>query len=485
MIKNKQENTIAKKKSSRIASLDFFRGLAIVFMLIYHVIMHIYDYEWLTDYNQLLEVNIIILILMGLAAFFGTWHGFFLFISAIVNAYVIIKKKQKNQSSKSIISKQVFTGSLLIFLGWFEQAFGYDGYFGKVIRGGSWTNFSPLYGALFEADTLKAIGFCLIVNSILLTNLLSNNNELRFKRNMSIFLLLSVIIFVTTALLRHFIPTFSWLYDETPGSMINLTSIAKTKGTFAAWFLAITTGGLVPIFPFLGTSFIGTMIGLCLANPKITKKTPLWWIISGLGFMILGGLLIGFNAPFTTIEVNAALSTYFIRLGGQIMVIWAVLYFIEFNKRGEQFANNVIVRFFRLWGIVSLTIYLFQIFVYVPRLLQQVIFGGVFNINFMDDHVIPRGQELLIVLTLVFVLVIFHGIIYLWSKINFIGSLEWSITQLQNITLPRTQQKRKKFDVNQLMNNVHWIAFPLSKKEDSDESIISLTPDKNDEEPEK
>jgi len=81
-------------KIKRIATLDFFRGFSIFFMIFFHVFMKLYDYSYI-KFDEAPVVPIPVLVLMGLAAFFGTWHAFFMFISCIVNSYVVTKKAQK------------------------------------------------------------------------------------------------------------------------------------------------------------------------------------------------------------------------------------------------------------------------------------------------------------------------------------------------------------------------------------------------------
>ena len=137
-----------------------------MFMIMFHVFMKLYDYSYLEKFVAMPDIPIVALVFMGITAFFGTWHAFFLFISSIVNTYVTMKKAQKGTNLLNNLFQQIITGVILIFIGWLEQSFGYFGYFGALINGtGDWTNFSWLFVMLFQPEPLQMIGFSLIQKS--------------------------------------------------------------------------------------------------------------------------------------------------------------------------------------------------------------------------------------------------------------------------------------------------------------------------------
>ena len=97
-----------ERKLNRIASLDFQRGLAIFMMVFFHSIQHIYDISWAMNINELLQKNILIIISVALLAFFTGWAGYFLLISAIVNALAMTKKAAKGVKIEKILVKQIY-----------------------------------------------------------------------------------------------------------------------------------------------------------------------------------------------------------------------------------------------------------------------------------------------------------------------------------------------------------------------------------------
>ncbi|MHA1367918.1 MAG: hypothetical protein ACTSP5_16140, partial [Candidatus Heimdallarchaeota archaeon] len=56
--------------------------------------------------------------------------------------------------------------------------------------------------------------------------------------------------------------------------------------------LTLLAGDMEPLFPYLATSFIGSMVGLCLARPKPHKRLPLIGVSLSLLMMILGGVFL-------------------------------------------------------------------------------------------------------------------------------------------------------------------------------------------------
>ena len=451
-----------KKPLKRIASLDFLRGLALFSMITYHSLMGVYDYSFLEDFETLLEINIIIVVILGICAFFGTWHGFFLFISSIVNSYAVFKKLSRNENAKPIILKQFFMGIVLIINGWLEQALGYYGIIGSLISTGTYTGgFSKFIWSLYRIETLQIIGFCLIINTLILYLFSKNDGLKKHSRNMIILACMIVGTIVFTFFMRKWIPNLNWLYPD-GGSILDLSSITISTGTFPAWLISISFANLLPIFPFIATSFAGTMIGLTLANPGKVRLAPLYGILIGLLSMSTGVILIAVGSPWSTIEINTEVSTYLLRFGGQIIFIWAFLYFIEYRGRGDKFANRHFVKFIRRWGVLSLTLYCMKIFEYIPRLIMQLLFGTISGKNFMKSKIYGNGEELGLIFAVILIVSMYHLVLVVWEKVNYIGSLEWTISKVQSKLLTT--------DMKQIVDlldseKIYWVNFIPVKRE--------------------
>ncbi|MEA2071940.1 MAG: hypothetical protein U9O98_11715, partial [Asgard group archaeon] len=204
------------------------------------------------------------------------------------------------------------------------------------------------------------------------------------------------------------------------------------------------------------TGFVGTLIGITLCKDNLSNKAMLYCSLAGFLSIVTGVLMIIFGAPFTTLEDFTALSNYFLKLGGQVLLVCLTLYFIEFKGRAMRFGNNFLVKFFRRWGIISLTIYILQIFEYFPRLILQLLFGSVANVNFIQNAIYGRGQEWGVIFVTYFTMLWFYFLILTWGKIQYIGSFEWGILKLQE-KLFHTKSRRIQPEI--LLNDVQWINF--------------------------
>ncbi|NHJ49582.1 MAG: hypothetical protein FK733_17465 [Asgard group archaeon] len=475
-----------EKKIKRIASLDFGRGLAIFGMVFFHVFMRMYDYSYLENMTEGVPegTSIGLLVFFGILAFFGTWHAFFLFMSSIVNTYVTIRRGYKGANMLNNMFKQVFTGALLIVIGWFDTSFSYNGYFGQNILGYTeWSNFSFLYVGLFQAETLHMIGLCLIINAVLMYLLTRNNGHEKYRRNMLVYFGICLFIIVVTTILSYAGPVKGYksvieyildMFGASGQGGLTLPIIQNATaefGAFPAWLLSFTIAGLQPLFPYLVTAFVGVMIGLTIAKPDVTKRHTAWGLLIGLGVTIIGVIftIINFKYEYrwTIMQRTSSLSTYMVRLGIQMLISFGVVRAVEFRGRGAKFANRPFIKFLRFWSVISLTVYILQLFEFVPRAILTLIFNKnwiavltetptQYGINFMKENIIPQGSEVMLVFVAAFTVLCFYWLQKLWSKIYYIGSFEWMILKLQQVIF---KTKKVKIDADVLMNKVEWINF--------------------------
>ncbi|MHA1955168.1 MAG: hypothetical protein ACW96U_14610, partial [Candidatus Heimdallarchaeaceae archaeon] len=167
-MKNMQSTSLEEttKIPKRIITLDMLRGVAIFGMTLFHILFKMYDVEsFMANQEEILNFPIILLIIMGLFAYFGSWYGFFLFISSIVNSFVFTRKSKANLNPSKLLIKQIFTGFTLIVISYFiEGILGYYGDIGYSIKNLEWTNFEYFKIEALWIQTLQIIGLCLIIN---------------------------------------------------------------------------------------------------------------------------------------------------------------------------------------------------------------------------------------------------------------------------------------------------------------------------------
>lgn len=458
-------------KMKRIATLDFQRGFAIWMMVFLHSVQHLYDISWATNVDTLMQENVLTIVSVILLALFSGFAGYFLLISAIVNSLAMTKKAARDFSPVRILVKQLLTGFGLIIAGTITEGLLYYGYLGQSIRGSFTqgisafrvTAFWDQFGrAFFTMETLQAIGWCMIINGIIHYFLIRNKGYLKQKRNVIIYAVLAFIIIASS----YFVWTGvdNYLVDVRGFSAWPNEFVANDHPSITTYILTVLTGDLEPLFPFLATSFVGSIIGLVLAQPKVPRKFPRYLGYSTLLFFVLGGIVLAIGEvtknhliqfDFTWFRPN--LSYFLILMGIWIGIIALFFRLVEFRGRGEEFAMGRLGRYFRLWGIIALSVFSLQIYSMLPKWL----FSFLVPENLLIDK-LPKGSEGYVILLSLMIVAAYDLLIRLWSKINFKFSFEWFIIRLSSIGsgYPSSQRLNKE----QILDETDWINY-VTKEE--------------------
>jgi hypothetical protein len=459
------------KEKKRIVSLDFQRGIAIWLMTFFHAFEHLFDYNWVKD-NPEKVLNLPKLVLgLGLIVYlFASWKSYFLFISSIVNTYSLTKKAQKGQNLKEALGKQLMTGIAILLVGVLNDSFfGYEGYFGHSLRTGEWNNTYYLWNGFFAMKTLQIIGWSIIITSLLHYFLMKNKGYREQTRNIIIYIVLSIVIIFLSPFIHQWVDNMTWaipdsippdvgLGDHTTWPSLYFQAYNKSFKAFVCTFLA---GDMEPIFPYLATSFVGAVIGTSLAQEKPTKKIPIAGGIASVLITAFGGLFIAMG--FITLgNTRPSLGNYFINLGTQMGVIVLFLWLVEFRGDPEKFANRSFVRHFRLWSMISLSIFCLSIIELLPRFMlsktANFFFGS--NTNFLESSLFGMNQIYIPILVALYIMIFFELLVYFWAKINFKFSFEWFVIRFTGIS---NNKISKRLDVDYILNYVNWISYNRSK----------------------
>ena len=458
-------------KMKRIATLDFQRGFAIWMMVFLHSVQHLYDISWATNVNVLFEENVLVIASVILLALFSGFAGYFLLISAIVNSLAMTKRAARDFSPERILIKQLITGLGLLIAGAITEGLLYYGYLGISIRGSvtqgisafQVTDFWGKFGrAFFTMETLQAIGWCMIINGIIHYFLIRKKGYQKQKRNVIIYTVLAFIIIASS----YFVWTGvdSYLINVRGFSDWPSEGVARSNPTITTYLLTVLTGDLEPLFPFLATSFVGSIIGLVLAKPKVYRKFPrhLWY--ATLLFFALGGIVLAIGEitenpliqfDFTWFRPN--LSYFLILMGIWIGLIALLLRLVEFRGRGEDFATSKPGRYFRLWGIIALSVFSLQIFSMLPKW----IFSFLIPENLLIDK-LPKYSEGYVILLSLMIVASYDLLIRLWSKVNFKYSFEWFILRVASKGSGYTISQR--LNTKRILDETEWIDY-VTKEE--------------------
>ncbi|MCG3215079.1 MAG: hypothetical protein KAS63_00020 [Candidatus Heimdallarchaeota archaeon] len=431
-IQEKISTSPSSYPSERIVTLDFLRGVAIFGMTLFHILFKVYDVNsFFTNVEEILNFPIIVLIIMGLFGYLGSWYGFFLFISSIVTSLVYTKKVRNNIDAKQLLKKSIVSGVILIIIGYLVEGFGYYGDFGYSIRLGTWTKFQYFMVELLWIQTLQIIGFCLILNGLILFLMMRKEGYMKEIRNITFYICLILFVFVLTPFASNWIANTNWQFPAEVGwpdiPFVFNNRSAKT------WIFSIIAGPKQPLLPYLATSFVGSLIGLFLAKPKPSKRILAWFSSAGIVLIAIGVILIVRGFPFTFLEQPPAISTFLVRLGGQICLLMLLLALVEFRGKGAKYSRNFIVKFFRRWSVLSLTIYALHILELLPRWILTLILQKQTGLNFMQENILKRGQEIWMFLVIVYILLYYNLVVRLLLHFKMKGSLEWMFVKAQDV----------------------------------------------------
>jgi len=130
-----------------------------------------------------------------------------------------------------------------------------------------------------------------------------------------------------------------------------------------------------------------------------------------------------------------------------------LFYLIDWRGKGERFANNIVVKYFRTWGMVALTIFALQIWSFVPR----AIFNWTIpSMNLLSEQFPARDRGWIVLIFAIVTILFYDLLIWFWAQINFIGTFEWIIIKLGVVI---TKQPSKRLNFKYMLNEVAWMNY--------------------------
>ena len=240
--------------------------------------------------------------------------------------------------------------------------------------------------------------------------------------------------------------------------------VQRDHPSILTYILTVLTGDLEPLFPFLATSFVGSIIGLVLAKPKVPRKLPRYLGYTTVFFFILGGIILAIGEitkdpliqfDFTWFRPN--LSYFLILMGIWVGIIALLFRLVEFRGKGKEFATSRLGRYFRLWGVIALSIFSLQIYSMLPKW----IFSFLVPENLLIDK-LPKGSEGYVLLLSFMIVATYDLVVRLWSKVNFKFSFEWFIVRLASLGSGYPVSQR--LNTKRILDETEWINY-VTKEE--------------------
>ena len=383
-------------QKKRIESLDILRGIALMFIILFH--SSIYNYA---NINKIDFSNPPIIVV--LMSFMALWGGIFIIYSMVANTIMLIGRNQKMVNFKiffySIIAGIIyifFHYILNIFLGRWNNDFVNNKpdmtAIASSLRNMHFT--FPHLTKFFEGSSLSAIALNLIILSVVLFLLLRKNVVVKEKRNYLI-LGISGILIMVLSFVR--VPIFHLF-----------TQALEMKNYLLATFFSFTIANPYPLLPYLAYGIFGAMIGMMIYQGR-NKLLKIVVVPLGILFLIYGLFgMMNFEKTISTPDYFWYFKTNFELGVFMLLLVFAVL-FLEpkFNLTNKL---SVIKWFSR----VSLTIYILE-----------TTTSEIFRIALL--RVWPSWNQTINGCLLFGGLnvVLWIVILYFWKKINFKYSLEY------------------------------------------------------------
>ncbi|NHJ48184.1 MAG: DUF1624 domain-containing protein [Asgard group archaeon] len=469
----------------RFVSIDFARSIAIFIMLTLHNVMSVLNINGLMAPDVINTLPMIQLFALIIIPFFGGLAGFFLLVSAASNTVSMYSDLERGTAIGGLVFKQVFSGILLLIFAMLSEAItGYNGVVGEFFKHlnnlsvvfddhGTWEVIRYRFN---HFETIHTIAWCIIINGIIQGLLSLKKNWRNRKQLIIIYAVLAIIVIAVTQTVWNGVEDFVWGYAHGTYPNGHLRYLPwfgyePTSHVFRSFILAPLAAQMEPIFPYLAVSFLGCIFGIVLSQPKekITKKFTKTSF--AVGFVMFFSGLIGIVFVLLAVIKNAtvgdpieiALLLYkdlpfhrnwspdnhsyipaysyipqFLALNGFSLLMFTLLFrVIEFRGRSKQVAENT--KIIRRYGIVAFSNYNNQWLYWMSFGLVSSIYTAISP----DPSVVPYermfwgGTFINIIITLV----LYMGVLWLWEKIAYTGSLEFWIRTITNNIVPVRRAK--------------------------------------------
>ena len=401
----------------RILFVDFLRGIAIFFVIVFHAM----TFNIFGGTQQALDAaGPLVTAIAFPIGIIGSWAAIFVFLSSIANTVAVT-----NQLKKGVKPGKVLLGAYLpsiaiiiinyIFMVLFSHVrlVGENEYY-SIINGTVELLSYPGFDVrvLLFNSSLVMIGFgAMICNTLLIVFRKALMNE---NRNTVywIFMGIGILIFGIT-------PILDWIFQIHfyPSKIDGYWSQEKYV---VAYFISLITGPRHSIFPYAAYGPFGAVFGTMILRKVPKRKFMIFGFSFGAIFTTVGFLLwIPLGVPILN-EPKYSPNLYVMDIG--LLFILITIFAVTFEYQDHITRKNIAKKtvFVRRFSMLTMTIFVFESLI-------STIIAQLFNLAFLT--IIPSGIVtnkifgFIVYLPIVFFL--WHFILKGWEKASFIGSIEW------------------------------------------------------------
>ncbi len=448
----------------RITSMDFARGIAVFGMTIFHAYFISWTFFATGDLSSLTwEYPFAFLFFI-----IGHWRGFFLIISAVVHFYSMGQAYKKGIEPGKILLKQFVYAGIIWGLGALYNALLNPwSLLDHLFRTGT-IDWSIARNFVYFTEVLQNIAVGVFLAGIIFYFLTKKENMTKVVRNVVI---LGVTAFIIILISPGIQKGLSLALDNTGATDITQMNpwVTTNIHPFLQYIFIQIAGREAPMFPMLASSFVGMIIGYLLIQEKPPKKMFKIGYFTSLGLFLFGGAwfglvdIIAMKKPvFEVLVFQHVHPTWFAfaNTGLELAALLLLLQKVEFNPKINLDRWLYRSRWFRRWGIIALTVYMFQALIFVPELLLS-------KIPNLPDFTQYNPASFLesTLLALVFYL-LWEGFIRLWELLRFILTPEWLLIYLNFFTGGKKVRHRDPLRVRDKLYNVEPVMFVELKTTD-------------------
>jgi hypothetical protein len=397
---------------------------------------------------------------------------------------------------------------LLIFAMLAESVFGIHGAIANLAQSlvnlADW-NWEVILYRSYHFETIHTIAWAIILNGIVQGILSRNGGWKNAKRLITIYAFLAAVILVLTPIMWGvvdlIIPDYPFATNPLTGKSVQYPylGISEWWEFITLFFFNAIAGKEEPMFPYLAVSFIGSIVGIMLAQERKEVHLNFPKRMMQIGFLafIIGaiGLVVNLIVMMDTSGIDATLNMYkglafhrnwvpengvpflgwlfqFLCLNGTALcLIMVVVRVVEFRGRGKQFADKT--RFIRRFGFVAFTVYSIQFVYYIVHyFISSLFYGEAYKKLDWGGTFFTMG----------IVFLLFWAILILWEKVKFTGSFEWSIGTIAALVIPARKVKVKwwkagQLNVEEAFYNAEWLNIvekdEISHETQTDSKLVS------------
>ncbi len=442
----------------RLTSLDFARGLAVFGMTIFHAFFVSWEFFGTGDLSSLTWEYPFAFIFF----IFGHWRGFFIMISAVVHFYAMGRAWKNGMEPYKILIKQLIFAAILWGIGCFYNAFlnPFDyGLLDTLYRTGT-INMSITRSWVYFSEVLQNIATGIFFASIIFFFFTKKDNMQKVLRNV---LFLGITAFIIIIISPGVQLGASYLLDSTGATDITQLhpSLPTDVHPFVQYLIVQVAGRESPMFPMLASSFVGMLIGYLLIQDKPPKKMFKIGYWTALALFLFGGAWFGLvdivargKPIFEVLVFSHVHPTWFAfaNTGLELAALLFLLQRVEFNPKLNKEKWLYRSRWFRRWGTIALTVYMFQSLVFLPMWILNFIPA----VDFKSYYATTFGWSTLLAL-LIFLL--WEGLIRLWDQARFIGTIEWWLVYANIFTSGRKLDHKDPLRSRGIIYDVELVSF--------------------------